>query len=517
MEKITLKTKNVSIEFPGVKALDNVNFQVSTGEIHAVVGANGAGKSTLMKVLSGANPAYTGEVYLNEKKVEVRSPVDAKKLGVQIVYQEVDTALYPTLSVAENIVQSDMIMGKTGAAVNWNRVYKEGRAALDRLHISRKQINERTLVQNLSLAQKQMILIAKAIRSDCNFLILDEPTAPLSTAETEELFRIVRYLHETENIAILFISHRLNEILEICKQYTVMRNGQIVDRAPVTEKTTTKEIVEKMLGRSFEENFPKETCEIGEKLFEASHLSGAGGKVDDVSIYVRRGEIVGIAGLVGAGKSELCKTIFGAYRKTGGRITLAGKELKISNPSAAVKNGIALVPEERRKEGVLVNENVSFNLSVASLSKFCKASFVNRRKVDANARSYVEKLGIATPSVKKAVKNLSGGNQQKVAVGKWLGADSELYIFDEPTKGVDVGAKQDIFRLINEIAKEGKGVIYASCENSELLSLTDRLYVMYSGRIQGEMATKDATEDKIMAYSVGGGENASKEIKEEKA
>jgi len=505
MSKITLETRNVSIEFPGVKALDNVNFSVSTGEIRAVVGANGAGKSTLMKVLAGANPSYTGEVLINGKKVDLKTPVDAKKLGIQIVYQEVDTALYPTLSVAENIVQNDMIMGNTGYVVNWRKVYKQGREALEKLHISRKIIDERELVQNLSLAKKQMVLIAKAIQAKCNFLILDEPTAPLSNTETEELFRVIRHLHETENIAILFISHRLNEILEICESYTVMRNGMLVETAPVTEQTTTKEIVEKMLGKKFEENFPKEKCEIGEKILEVEHLSGADGKVKDVSLYVRKGEIVGVAGLVGAGKTELCKTLFGAYKKTGGTIKLNGKELKIKNPSDAVRQRIALVPEERRKEGVLVFENVSFNLSAACLSKFCKASFIKRKLVSQHAKKYVKDLGITTPSIKQLVCNLSGGNQQKVVVGKWLSADCDIYIFDEPTKGVDVGAKREIFRLINDIVKKGNGVIYASCENSELLSLTDRIYVMYNGKIMAELETEKTTEDEIMYYSVGGG------------
>ncbi|RGY99618.1 sugar ABC transporter ATP-binding protein [Clostridium sp. AM58-1XD] len=507
MDRIKLETKHVSIEFPGVKALDDINFEVSTGEIRAVVGANGAGKSTLMKVLAGANPTYTGEVLLNGSKVEVRTPVDAKKLGVQIVYQEVDTALYPTLSVAENIVQNDMVMGKSGYIVNWKNAYKQGRAALDRLHIGRDQVDERELVQNLSLAQKQMVLIAKAIQSQCSFLILDEPTAPLSNTETEELFRVVRHLHETENIAILFISHRLNEILDICENYTVMRNGQLIDNTPITKQTTTREIVEKMLGRSFEENFPKEACQIGDTLFKTEHLSGADGKVKDVSIHVRRGEVVGIAGLVGAGKSELCKTLFGAYKKTGGKIILNDKELKISNPSGAVKYRMALVPEERRKEGVLVNESVSFNLSAACLSKFCTGSFIRRRQVVKNAEKFVKDLGISTPTVRQQVKNLSGGNQQKVAVGKWLAADCDVYIFDEPTKGVDVGAKQDIFHLINEIAKKGNCVIYASCENSELLSLTDRMYVMYNGEVMAELETEKATEDEIMYYSVGGEKN----------
>ena len=277
----------------------------------------------------------------------------------------------------------------------------------------------------------EWILIARAIRMNCNFLILDEPTAPLSNTETEELFTIVRRLREQENLAVIFISHRLDEILEICEKYTVMRNGKIICTDPVTPQTTTKEIVEKMLGRSFEENFPKQACAIGDVLFHTEHLSEAEGRITDVSINVRRGGIVGIAGLVGAGKSELCKTIFGAYKKAEGDVVLDNKSLKIGNPSDAVRQRIALVPEERRKEGVLVNESVTFNLSAACLDKFCTASFVNRKKANANAKEFVESLGIATPTIHQVVRNLSGGNQQKVAVGKWLAADSDLYIFDE--------------------------------------------------------------------------------------
>lgn len=501
MDKMTLGTRNVSIEFPGVKALTDINFEVSTGEIRALVGANGAGKSTLMKVLAGANPDYTGEVYVNGETVELRSTLAAKRLGIQIVYQEVDMALVPTLSVAENVMLNDLVMNSKGnPMLNWPKLRAQAKEVLERLNI---QVNVRALVQDLSLAQKQMVLIARAIANECSFLILDEPTAPLSDTETAELFRLVKHLQETENIAIIFISHRINEIIQICEKYTVMRNGEIVDTSPITEQTTTREIVEKMLGRSFEENFPKERVAIGDKAFEVQNLEGADGKVNGVSFYVRKGEIVGIAGLVGAGKSELCKTIFGAYEKSGGSVYLNGQELKIGNPSHAVKHRIALVPEERRKEGVLVNETVSFNLSAASLGKFCNGSFINKAKTDANARKYVEDLGISTPSIKQFVKNLSGGNQQKVAVGKWMAADCDVYIFDEPTKGVDVGAKQDIFRLINEIAKRGSSAIYASCENAELLSITDRIYVLYDGRVMAELVTADTNEDEIMHYAVG--------------
>ena len=500
MDRMTLGTRNVSIEFPGVKALNDVNFEVRTGEIHALVGANGAGKSTLMKVLAGANPTYTGEVLLNGSPVELRTTMAAKKLGIQIVYQEVDMALVPTLSVAENVMLGDMIMTSKRPMVNWAKMRADARAVLERLHIN---VNVRTLVQDLSLAQKQMVLIARAIVNECNFLILDEPTAPLSDAETAELFRLVKHLQATENIAIIFISHRIHEILQICEKYTVMRNGEIVDTTPVTPETTTKEIIDKMLGRSFEENFPKEVVPIGEVAFEVDHLSGADGKVNDVSFYVRKGEIVGIAGLVGAGKSELCKTLFGAYEKTGGTIRLHGRELRIRIPTDAVRNRIALVPEERRKEGVLVGETVTFNLSAASLDRFCRASFVIRSKTEENARHYVESLGIKTPSIHQKVANLSGGNQQKVAVGKWMAADCDVYIFDEPTKGVDVGAKQDIFRLINDITRQGNSVVYASCENSELLSITDRIYVLFDGQIMAELVTADTSEDEIMHYSVG--------------
>ena len=395
---------------------------------------------------------------------------------------------------------NNLVLDTRNPVMRWNKVRREARAILERLHIN---VNVRHLVQNLTLAQKQMVLIAKAIAAKCNFLILDEPTAPLSDTETAELFRLVRHLQENENIAIVFISHRINEVLQICDQYTVMRNGEIVDTTAITKNTTTKEIIDKMLGRSFEELFRKDPAEIGETRLEVEHLSGADGKVDDVSLYVRRGEIVGIAGLVGAGKSELCKTLFGAYKKTAGVIRLDGRDVRIESPTGAVRNRIALVPEERRKEGVLVNENVTFNLSAACLDNFCTLSFINRRKTDANARHYVDDLGIATPNIKQLVKNLSGGNQQKVVVGKWLAANCDVYIFDEPTNGVDVGAKQDIFRLINDISKQGGSVIYASCENAELLSITDRIYVLYDGHVMAELETKKTNEDEIMHYAVG--------------
>ena len=502
MEKNRLETKHVSIEFPGVKALNDINFSIESGEVRAVVGANGAGKSTLMKVFAGANPTYTGEVFFNGEPVELRDPAAAKKLGIEIVYQEVDVALIPDQTVAENIMMNYIVGGmKNKAIINWGYIRKEAKKTLDRLHID-LDINK--LVGKLTLAEKQMVLIARAIQSTCNFLILDEPTAPLSVSETEKLFELVNHLIANENIAIIFISHRLNEILQICHRITVMRNGEIVDETDITPETTIEYIVSKMLGRSLEENFPKVEFKEGEVGFEVRNLSDEEGAVKDVSFYIQKGEIVGIAGLVGAGKSELCKTIFGDRRKKSGQILVNGKEIDIKNPSDAVSNGIGLVPEERRKEGVLVDEPVYFNLAAAALPKYSDGILLNRKKQVANAVEKIESLGIKTPSPAQKVALLSGGNQQKVAVGKWLSADCDVYIFDEPTKGVDVGAKRDIYKLIADIAASGKCALYVTCETTEILALTDRTYCMYSGEITANLKTSETNEEEIMYYSTGG-------------
>ena len=502
MDKITLGTRKVSIEFPGVKALSDVDFEISTGMIHAVMGANGAGKSTLMKVLAGSNPDYTGDVLYNGNVVELRNPAAAKKLGIQIVYQEVDMALIPTLSVAENVMFNDMVMNMGHKQfVNYGKIRKDAKEALARLNID---IDVKRWCGTLTLAQKQMVLIARAVQNSCNFLILDEPTAPLSDTETEELFRVVKHLRETENIAIIFITHRIQEVLRICDSYTVMRNGQVVDTTPITPQTTSKEIVDKMLGRSFEENFPKEVCEIGEKSFVIDHLTERENRVKDVSMYVRKGEIVGLAGLVGAGKTELCKTIFGAYHKSGGTLTLNGRELKIKNPSDAVKNRIALVPEERRKEGVLVAETVTFNISAACLGDFCTMSFVNDRKTAQKAKEYVKSLSIKTPSVKQRVAYLSGGNQQKCIVARWISTNPKVLILDEPTKGIDVGAKSEFYQMICQFAKQGLGVILISSELPEVMGLSDRIIVMRARRIVGEISAEDATESTLLSMGMIG-------------
>lgn len=501
MNELKLEMKNIAIEFPGVKALAGVDFSLTSGTIHALVGANGAGKSTLMKVLAGANTHYTGQIYLDGEPVEIRSPKDAKNLGIEIVYQEVDTALIPYLSVAENVMFNTLVnrMGKK-QLVNWRNIKKAAKEVLVKLNVD---VDVNTLASELTLAQKQMVLIARCVAEKCKFLILDEPTAPLSNAETQELFRVVRDLAK-EDVGVVFISHRLNELYEICEWITIMRDGKLVDSMALTRELEANTIVEYMLGRKFEEVYEKKLCKIGEPLLEIEGVTEKEGKVKNINMVVRKGEIVGIAGLVGAGKTELCKTLFGGYQHTG-EIRLNGKKLKCKNPEQAVKNGFALVPEERRKEGILVTDPVYANISVAAMKKYTNAlSVVNKKKEKKDAREMIKKLGIKTPSENQIVALLSGGNQQKVVVGKWLNSRAEVYIYDEPTKGIDVGAKRDMYELIENLAAEGKGAVYATCEFTEILSICDRVYVMYDGEIVKELTVSQTDEKELLYYSTGG-------------
>lgn len=499
MQAFKINMKDISIEFPGVRALKDAHFTTEGGRVHALIGANGAGKSTLMKVLSGAYNHWTGTIEINDKEVHIRSTRDAKELGIQIVYQEVDVALVPYLTVAENILLDSIVneMGKR-QIVQWKYVNKRAKEVLARLNVN---IPVEKKVDELTLSEKQMVLIGRAIEQKCSLLILDEPTAPLSNKETEELFRVVNEL-KASGVGVIFISHRLPEIFEICDDITIMRDGAFITQKLIPD-TNEKEVVEFMLGKSLDESFPKNNVELGDIAFEVRNLTDSH-ILRDISLHVKSGEIIGIAGLVGAGKTELCKALFGAEPIISGDILLHDKKLTIQHPYHAVENGIALVPEERRKEGVLVHEPVFSNLTLTSLGNFAKNGFMNFKKEYEVSRSLIRDLGIKTPDEFQKVEFLSGGNQQKVAVGKWLIADAEVYIFDEPTKGVDVGAKTDIFQLIGRLVDQGKCVIYASCETQEILGITDRVYVMYDGKIAKELITKETSEDEILYYSAGG-------------
>lgn len=502
MTQLKLEMKDISIEFPGVKALDGVDFSLESGTIHALVGANGAGKSTLMKVLAGVNTHYTGQIYVGGEPVQIRCPKDAKNLGIEIVFQEVDTALIPYLSVAENVMFNTMVnkMGRK-QIVHWKEIRQAAETVLKKLNVD---VDMNKQVSGLTLAQKQMVLIARCVVEKCRFLILDEPTAPLSNSETLELFRVVRELAK-ENVGIVFISHRLSELYEICESITIMRDGRLVTNLPLSKELEVNTLVEYMLGRSYEENYIRKRCEIGGPLLEIENLTEKEGKVKDINMTVCKGEIVGVAGLVGAGKTELCKTLFSAYQHESGTMKLHGKVMRAKGPAQAVKNGLALVPEERRKEGVLITDPVVSNISVAAMEKYTnRFSVINRKREKEDAKNMIRGLGIKTPSENQIVALLSGGNQQKVVVGKWLNKDSQIYIFDEPTKGIDVGAKQDMYELIEALAARGKGVIYATCEFQEILSICDRIYVMYDGKIIKELKAADTDEKELLYYSTGG-------------
>lgn len=496
-----LMMKSITKTFPGVRALNEVNFSVGDNEVHALIGANGAGKSTLMKILAGAYPEYEGEIFIDDVAILNKSPIEAKKNGVVIVYQEVDTALVPHLTVAENIMMDAIIDTSQKIFINWKSIYSQAKRELDSVGLD---INVNKLVSELTLSEKQMVLIARAVFQKAKFLILDEPTAPLSLEETEKLFTIVNKLKK-DGMSIIFISHRLDEVFKISDHITVLRDGSYVGTYPIHEVTIDK-IVEKMLGRRLESTFPKVEATIGEELLRVEHLSGTGG-INDVNFHLKRGEIIGLAGLVGGGKTELCKLLFGEGNIHEGEIYIRGSAVRIVSPAHAVKEGMALVPEERRKEGILVHEAIDTNLTLPTLSKYCKSIFISRKKIKETSSRLIESVGIKTPNEKQKVANLSGGNQQKVAIGKWLNSDADIYIFDEPTKGVDVGSKAEIYKLIGDLVAAGKGVIYASCEFNEILGLSDRAMVMYKGTIVKELMTQNTEEEELLLYSTGGGHN----------
>ncbi|MFH5186044.1 sugar ABC transporter ATP-binding protein [Paenibacillus sp. TAB 01] len=492
-----LQMSGISKSFPGVKALRQVDFEVRGGEIHALLGANGAGKSTLIKVLSGAYLPDEGTITVDGASLSFSGPSDAIRCGIQCVYQEVDTALVPQLSVAENIMLDSLSRGGAGW-VNWGRVNKESERILREIGLS---LDVRRQASELSISQKQLVLIARALAQRAKFIIFDEPTAPLSSEEADQLFRIMDRL-KADGVGCIFISHRLNEVFRISDRITVMRDGQRITTVPAAE-TDAQQVIEQMLGRTFEEEFPKVQVDIGEPLLEATGLTH-GTKVRGVDLTVRRGEIVGVVGLVGAGKTELSRVLFGADPLDGGEIRMQGRKLSLASPTDAVREGIALIPEERRKQGILVEQTVKHNLSLPLLKAFSRLGFVSGGKEAANAQSMIGQLGIQPPNMEQTVKYLSGGNQQKVAVGKWLPTEAQVYLFDEPTKGVDIGAKSDIFRLIGRLAQEGKGIVYLSCELAEIIGIADRILVMSYGRIVKELRREEATQEQILYYASAG-------------
>ncbi|RJT15180.1 sugar ABC transporter ATP-binding protein [Rahnella inusitata] len=489
--------RNISISFAGFPALRQVDFTLEGGSVHALVGANGAGKSTLMAVLSGTHDHYTGQVTIDGHPVNIRLPHQARDHGIHLVQQEVDVALVPTLNVAENIMLDRL--SEPGHWHNWSQLYLQAQRLTAELGLN---IDLRARIESCTLAEKQLILLARALSHKCRFLILDEPTAPLDQAESARLFALVRKL-KAAGMAVVFISHRIHELRDICDRMTVLRDGRLVSDDSM-DGLSNEHIIEKMIGHQLDDIYPpRRPAHSGETLLQIQGMHDRD-KLRDISLRLHRGEILGIAGLAGAGKTELCKALFGATPSQVESGELNGKPWKPKEPHLSVEQGLALVPEERRKEGIFIDEDIPMNLSVTADDTFSRWSIFNRRQSLSWAKDIISRLGIRASGPMQKLARLSGGNQQKVAIGKWLRSESQVLIFDEPTKGVDIKAKTDVFRLIDGLAQQGKGIIYASGEFAELVGLCDRILVLWDGRIVAELDAADVDEETLLVYSTGG-------------
>lgn len=506
---VTLRAVNLGKSFPGVRALDGVDLEIKSGEVHALVGANGAGKSTFAKILAGAYESYDGEVRMNERPISLHSPASALQAGICPVHQEVDTVLVPHLSVAENLFLFEQASPKGRTWVNWGEVNRRANDLLERTGI-KVSFDATTRVSELSLAEKQLLVIIRAVLFGSKFIIFDEPTAALGLHEAGFLFETIRSLR-ARGMGILYISHRMPEVFDIADKITVFRDGRKVTTVK-TKDVTVQEVVGFMLGKSVDQQYQKEPGSIGEEILSVRRLHKAN-KVDCVSFGLRRGEILGITGLVGAGKTELARVLFGADVRDSGEVWLEGRQIDVHSPRDAVRNGIFLIPEERRQQGLLVGENVGFNLSLPSVDAFSGVfGFMRKRAEAKRVLDTIRRLHIVCSGPGQLVANLSGGNQQKASIGKWVLRSwvrkGKVFIFDDPTKGVDIGAKAEIYRLMEELAGEGYGVIFMSPDIDEIIGISDRILVMYHHRIVAELSRDSATPEQILRFATGGGEAA---------
>ena len=490
MSEVILTMKGIHKSFPGVHALNGVDLEVRKGEVLALMGENGAGKSTLMKVLTGIYQKDEGEIVYEGKNVEFLSPREAQDAGITIVHQEIN--MMGQLTVAQNIFIGREFMN--GKIIDDKKMNEEAARLFQRLNID---IDPSEVIDNLTVGKQQMCEIAKAISREVKVIIFDEPTAALTDTEIEELFKIIRDLKKKQ-LGIVYISHRMDEIKQITDRVTVMRDGEYVGTL-ITEQCTKDDIINMMVGRTIFES-PKEKSNVKDGapvVLKVEHLN-AGKMVQDVSFELRKGEILGLAGLMGAGRTETARALFGAEPIDSGDIYVNGKKVEIHSPRDAVKAGIGYLSEDRKRYGLVLEKSVSDNTCLAALERHLKGLFIDRKKCDDKSREYVEKLKTKTPGVDTPVVSLSGGNQQKVVIAKWLTRDCDILIFDEPTRGIDVGAKSEIYNLMNELVSQGKSIIMVSSEMTEILRMSDRVMVMCEGRKTGEIPIEEATQEKIM-------------------
>lgn len=489
MEEYIVELSHISKTFPGVKALDDVSFNLKSGEVLALLGENGAGKSTLMKVLSGVYTRDGGDMKIFGQQVGDLTPKKAQELGVAIIHQELNMCQH--LTVAENIFLGRECT-KSGI-LSEKEMENRAKAILDRLNID---IDPRTVVGDLAVSKQQMVEIAKALSTNARVLIMDEPTSALTSKEIDDLFIIIRKLRD-EGCGIVYISHRLEELQHIVNRVTIMRDGKYITSMNFQD-TTLPEIIANMVGREIKEKFPKVQCERGRKIFEVKNLN-AGKLVRDINFDLYEGEIVGIAGLMGAGRTETTRAIFGVDPKESGELILDGKQLSINRPIDAIKAGIVLAPEDRKKDGLCTKLSIRENIALPNLDILCSgAGVIDKKKERDMIDKAVQDLRIKLPNAEINAASLSGGNQQKVVVGKWLARNSRVVMFDEPTRGIDVAAKVEIYNLMNELKKNGIGVFFVSSEMPEVMGIADRILVMCDGRITGEFMAEEATQEKIL-------------------
>lgn len=501
MPEYILQMEAITKDFPGVRALEDVTFNVKKGQIHALVGENGAGKSTLMKVLSGVYPsgAYKGNVIINGEKQDFHAIKESENHGIVIIYQEL--ALIKQLNIAENICVGNEI--SRFGVVNWDESYLKTEKALKQVGLNE---NPLTALAYLGVGEQQLVAIAKALSKEAKILVLDEPTATLSQEEAEKLLKILLKLKE-EGVTCIYISHRLKEVFDIADQITVLRDGKTVGTYEKNALTESK-LISLMVGRELVDIYPRKKHEHKEVIFEVKDWTvydpGINKIISDVNFKLHKGEILGISGLVGAGRTELVMSLFNAWgKRISGKIFLEGKELHIGNPSGAIKAGLALASEDRKRYGLVLDEDIKRNISLASLLKIAKGNIINENEEIKYAEKYTADLHIKTPSIEQKALNLSGGNQQKVVLGKWLMTKPKVLILDEPTRGIDVGAKSEIYNIINDLVELGLGVIVISSELPEIMGICDRILVMHEGRFTGELLAEEATQEKIMNYATG--------------
>jgi len=491
-----LEMRQITKTYPGVTALDEVDFTVLPGEVHALVGENGAGKSTLMKILAGADTRDAGSIRINGEEAHLTGPQEAMRLGVSIIYQEFN--LVPYMNAAENIFLGREPASAVPGVIDFRRMYADAERIVGELGV---KLDVRAPVNRLSVAQQQMVEIAKATSRSSHIIAMDEPSATLTEHELENLFALIRRL-KAEGVSVVYISHRLEEIFQIADRVTVLRDGRLVATKPVAE-TDREDIIRMMVGRELKDKIPKAAASQGDVALSVRGLTRQGA-LRNVTFDVRHGEILGLAGLVGAGRTEVARAIFGADRIDSGSIMLDGKPVVVRSPRDAIKLGIGLVTEDRKALGLVLGMAVRENVSLANLGVLARLGFVSRKREREVATRYVEDLMIKTPSVEQAVQNLSGGNQQKVVLAKWLFTQSKVLIFDEPTRGIDVGAKTEIYQLMNRLAESGVAIIMISSELPEILGMSDRVLVMHEGAVAGELAREEATQERIMHLATGG-------------